>query len=110
MTHGVRDSILFKYSQTDLKPAQFWNPAESWRNKYKDYPIDKSPKFIGAKTFLVALTDGSHLLVFIETAFFMIAVLIGDFKRCRFRYLVLLFFAFKVLYGGGSELMMYLIL
>lgn len=39
----------------------WWDNATSWTRKYKDYYAgDKSPRFFGATTFLVFLTDGWH--------------------------------------------------
>lgn len=39
----------------------FWDYSTSWKNKYKDYDHgDLRPAFPGAKTWLVAFTDGNH--------------------------------------------------
>ena len=39
----------------------WWNNATSWTRKYKDYyGGDKRPRFFGATTVLVFLTDGWH--------------------------------------------------
>lgn len=41
---------------------QFWNPALSWRNKYKDGVPSHGPKFFGSTNALCFATDGYHLL------------------------------------------------
>jgi hypothetical protein len=45
-----------QYKQGD----QFWDERISWKNKYKDWPKNKTATFIGSKTFLVGFTDGYH--------------------------------------------------
>lgn len=57
------DIVDFKFSQSTFagRPL-FWNPRESWRNKYRDGDPAKGPRFPGATTWLVWLTDGWHLL------------------------------------------------
>lgn len=42
--------------------AQYWNPAESWKNKYKDGDPDQGPRFFLSTSVLVAFTDAKHLL------------------------------------------------
>lgn len=57
------DKLVHHYSTSIFngnKPL-FWDPAQSWRNKYKNYPTDQRPKFPFAKTILVWATDGWHL-------------------------------------------------
>lgn len=56
---GFADSLQFHFARMKV-PAR-WNPAESWRNKYKDRDPAKGPAFVGATTFLVWLTDPWHL-------------------------------------------------
>lgn len=66
---GICDTLQFHFYTSvfaDKKPM-FWNPQVSWRNKYKDYPTDPRPRFFGATTFLVALTDAWHLLDTLRT-------------------------------------------
>lgn len=53
---------------------QFWDQSVSWQNKYKDWPNDKSAKFFGSKTFLVALTDGFHLTRFVDRSASIVSV------------------------------------
>ena len=61
---GAADSLQFHFNRSFARDwgAQFWNPAESWRNKYQDGDKTKGEKFPGSSTIFVAFTDGWHLL------------------------------------------------
>lgn len=39
----------------------FWNPAYSWKNKWKNGDPSQGEKFFGSTGILVATTDGTHL-------------------------------------------------
>lgn len=41
---------------------QFWNPAVSWKNKYKNHDPAQGPKFAGSTNVFVFTTDAYHLL------------------------------------------------
>lgn len=41
---------------------QYWNPSESWTNKYKNGDPAQGEKFIGSTTIFVFSTDAFHLL------------------------------------------------
>lgn len=64
---GTIEAITYHY-ETGFKTKfpkvndQFWNPAISWKNKYKDGDPNLGPKFTGSTTLLVATTDAYHLL------------------------------------------------
>lgn len=65
---AIQDVITFKYEYSvfrNLDPMYF-NPAVSWRNKYKDGNPVNGERFFGSTTFLVWLTDFWHLLKFIK--------------------------------------------
>jgi len=55
--YGNFEGSIFK----NLNP-KFWNPYESWVNKWEHGDKAKGEKFFGSSTFLVFLTDGWHLL------------------------------------------------
>lgn len=42
--------------------ARYWNPAISWKNKYKDGDFLRGEKFPGSSTIFVSTTDAKHLL------------------------------------------------
>lgn len=68
---GIKDTLSFHYWKTKFKNHQFWNPAISYMNKYKYKPkwLFKGP--------LVFLTDGWHLMQFIELNSIIIALSIN---------------------------------
>ena len=64
---GAIESISFHYENgfklrctkaNDL----FWDPAVSWKNKYKNGDPKQGEKFTGSTTVFVAATDGYHVL------------------------------------------------
>lgn len=63
MLNAVMDKLQFHYSHSifSVLNAKFWNPAISWKNKYKNWPDDKREKFLGSTTIFVGLTDAWHL-------------------------------------------------
>jgi hypothetical protein len=84
LSNGVMDSLQFHFERTVFAdPAkfdpQFWNPALSWSNKYKDHTPANGEAFLGSSTFLVFTTDGWHLAKFIMLKFFVLAVLAFGF-------------------------------
>ena len=67
MLDGSTESLSFHYNN-GVKPHftsindQYWNPAISWTNKYKNGDVNQGEKFTGSTSFLVFTTDGYHLL------------------------------------------------
>jgi len=68
--NGVGDNLQFHYSETIFpQPGerflwgghQYWNPSVSWRNKYKDWPSDRSEAFPLSTSALAWTTDAWHL-------------------------------------------------
>lgn len=63
----------------------FWDPAISWKNKYKNHEPDEGPRFWQSTSALVALTDGYHLMRLIKNnitilaamCFFAVALISG---------------------------------
>jgi len=67
MLDGTIESISYHYEngfKTRFPKANdvFWNPAVSWKNKYKDGNCELGPKFAGSTTIFVSTTDAYHLL------------------------------------------------
>jgi len=94
---------IFSYYNTVYK-EQFWNPKESWKNKYKsgtDYQIEK---FKFSTTLLVFLTDAWHLFQMLHTLLLFAGVsLIGYFSN---NYLELFIYVLisRIIYGLTFEL------
>lgn len=72
-TDGLNQALQFRY--TSVKRTftgmndHFWDPAQSWMNKYKNGDPAQGAKFLGSTTYLVFMTDGYHLTRFIEHMF-----------------------------------------
>ena len=64
---AVMDKINFHFDRSifkDKKNQLFWNPQESWKNKWKEDL--KTEKFTGSSTIFVFTTDAWHLYKFIR--------------------------------------------
>lgn len=70
LSFRYKTSIFSKYP----KLQSFFNPQESWVNKYKDNNPNLGPKFFGSKTFLVFLTDAWHFAKMLMITLFTLAI------------------------------------
>ncbi len=70
MSNGVHETLVWHQTQFKAKFPKanelYWNPYKSWENKCKtgegyNPDIKCVPKFFGADSFLVFLTDAKHL-------------------------------------------------
>lgn len=67
MLDGTIESINYHY-ESGFKPRftnandQFWNPALSWKNKYKNGQSCEGAKFYGSTNMFVFTTDAYHML------------------------------------------------
>jgi len=81
LVNGLMDTLAFHFTKDNylwrFKSKWFGNPADTWVNKYKDYPEDKSPKYFGATTFLSFTTDAWHFFKFFQLQAFKVAITIG---------------------------------
>lgn len=67
MLDGTVESITWHYDdgfklRCPNVNEQFWNPAKSWKNKYKNHDPAQGPKFFGSTNMFVFTTDAYHLL------------------------------------------------
>lgn len=62
--NAAMDKLQFHYSQSIFArlDAKFWNPAISWRNKWRNGRKSDGEKFWGSSRWFVSLTDGWHLM------------------------------------------------
>jgi len=70
MSEAIMDKLQFHfeksiYSNPTKYNQLFWNPIESWKNKWKDDL--KTEKFLGSSTLFVFTTDAWHLFKFFRT-------------------------------------------
>jgi hypothetical protein len=91
----------FRKSFPDANPRWF-NPAESWRNKYENGDPNAGAKFPLSTSVLVMFTDQYHLNNFISRGALTAAIVIklGDKKR-RFSYYVKDFLYYSACYQVG---------
>lgn len=77
---------------------RFWNPYESWKNKWKNGNPEKGEKFFGSTTVFVFITDSWHLFkaLFVYLMFFTIITYENIFGYYDFIiYLCLWFLGFE---------------
>ncbi|HEX2630623.1 MAG TPA: hypothetical protein VHM26_16515 [Chitinophagaceae bacterium] len=82
--------------------AQWFNPAISWRNKYKNGDPDAGPKHFLSTSALVMFTDQYHLNTFINRAAWSTAVVIkiGEGKK-PFKHYVMDFVYYTLCHQAG---------
>jgi len=85
LANGLMDTLAFHFTKDNylwrFKSNWFGNPADTWVNKYKNYPEDQSPKYWGATTFLSFTTDAWHFFKFFQLqAFKLIPVILFPIK------------------------------
>lgn len=79
LNHRFDQSVFSKWN------PKFWNPQISWTNKYKFINGVRTNKerFPGSTTLLVWLTDGYHLVQFLQTLVILAGMFVvgvsGDF-------------------------------
>lgn len=81
LSNGLMDTLSFHFTKDNylwrFKSKWFGNPADTWVNKYVNYPENKSSKYWGATTFLSFTTDAWHFFKFFQLqAFKLIVVLL----------------------------------
>jgi len=108
-SNAVMDALSFRYEKSlfpqraDLR--SWWDPAQSWRNKWKDGDPKRGEAFPFSSTALVATTDAWHFFKAI-TIFCILAALILPFTAifpARWPVWVVVFVGLKVLYGAVFE-------
>ena len=106
--NGVMDRIQHHYyTVPESWNEQFWNPKESWRNKWKDGDHTKGEKFLFSSTFLVGLTDGWHLMKSIMLSAIALSItllLTVDLFSSNIVNKIIIFFVVRTLFGLGFRL------
>ena len=105
--NAIMDTLAFKYKRSIFKNlnSQYWNPAKSWRNKYKNKMVFNGPAFIGSTTVLSFLTDAWHLFQFLSNSFLALSVVIiyHETVNQNLWYSLGLFIILKVIWGTVFE-------
>lgn len=90
---GFNETLVFHWKAFHKKfpkaNPQWYNPAVSWRNKYKDGDDDAGPRFPLSTSVLVMFTDQYHLNNFINRMSWTATVVIkiGEGKKPILHYL-----------------------
>ena len=104
--NGYRDVLTYHYSEFKRHHSnandQFWNPAISWTNKYKNHDPAQGPKFWGSTTIFVPVTDANHATESIGKYCMIAAIVIkiGE-KRKPFKFYLMDAFLYTVAYNAG---------
>lgn len=63
---GFSENLKWKYYKFENTfpnaKREFWDPRESWRNKWKNGDPSQGERFLGSSTIFVGATDGYHML------------------------------------------------
>jgi MFS family permease len=107
--NGFMDRLQHHYGTIpDSLDEQFWNPKESWRNKWKNGDHTQGEKFLFSSTLLVALTDGWHMTKEIMLSALALSIALSlnlVFIDNEFVNNLLLFIAIRVLFGIGFKIL-----
>ncbi len=75
--NSVMDTVQFRFVMSrffNLQKPLFWDPKESWVNKWKNGCPDNGERFFGSSTFLVWVTDAWHLFQSLMLVCFALAI------------------------------------
>ena len=97
-TKAIQDKLQFHFDNSIFKNlGTWWNPQESWKNKWKNGNKEEGEKFFLSSTLLVSLTDAWHFFGLIRN--FSIFVVIGILINPLYILYYILFFAlFHILF------------
>lgn len=109
---GFNETLLFHwkefYRQFPNVNPKWFNPAISWRNKYKNHDPKAGAKFPLSTSVLVMLTDQYHLNSFINRTAWAttVAIKIGEGKK-PFKHYLLDFLYYTICHQAGFALTYY---
>lgn len=99
LSEAIMDKLQFHfdksiYSNKEKYNQLFWNPIESWKNKWKDDL--KTEKFLGSSTLFVFTTDAWHLFKFFRNTSLFIGL--GLLPFITFNPIIMLIML-RIIYG-----------
>ena len=107
--NGLMDRLQHHYGTIpDSWDEEFWNPKESWSNKWKNGDHTQGEKFLFSSTLLVALTDGWHMTkeIMLSAAALSLALTLNVvFIENELLNNLLLFVFVRVLFGIGFKIL-----
>ena len=84
---GLHETLVHHYSRFDRRFPHanpgYWDPRESWRNKYEQGDPALGPDFTGSTTFLAWTTDAKHLAASIHRGTLFgsaVVITLGEYK------------------------------
>lgn len=89
-THEAISHHWHAFERATGANPDYWNPAVSWRNKYRNGNPEEGPAFPGATNVFVVFTDAKHMLATVHRSTLFagaVVVSIGD-RRPVWHYLV----------------------
>ena len=104
LAEAVMDIIQFHFSDSIFSNSivyknNYWNPQDSWKNKWKGYDPQLGEKFKGSSTLFVFTTDAWHFFKFIRTSLLFIGLGIIAWKVESFINLILLIALARTIFG-----------
>lgn len=104
----VIDHHYYKFDEVHPNANQsYWNPSQSWTNKYKNNDDKQGDKYFMSSTTLVWTTDAYHLTRTVHKTFIVAAVCIPLCKRNKnkkFKHYTTDFIVYSACYSLGFTL------
>jgi hypothetical protein len=100
ISEAIMDTLMFHYDRSifiEKQNQQFWNPKESWKNKYKEDLV--TPKFLGSTTLFVFLTDAWHKYKFNRNTLLFISLPLIGYLSISILHLILSVIIARVAFG-----------
>ena len=84
---GLSESLIWHYPRfQEVHPGakpDYWNPYQSWRNKYRNGDPAQGPAYFGSTSFLAWTTDGYHLTRTTGRTMILGSITVSLFERRR---------------------------
>jgi len=76
--NAVMDKLHSHYNKSIFKNlnSKWWNPSESWKNKWKNGDPSQGEAYLGSSTVFVFLTDAWHFFQFLFLTFMFLGVVL----------------------------------
>lgn len=86
ITKGIQDKLQFHFHKSIFRNlGSWWNPEQSWRNKWKNGDKKQGERFFLSSTLLVSLTDAWHFFGLLRNFCIFVAIaLLVDWKLIFF--------------------------
>jgi hypothetical protein len=102
ISEAIMDKTQFHYHRSIFrywKYQQFFDPAISWKNKWKNQDPREGERFSFSSTILVAFTDAWHLFKMIRNVGIFGGLLLLAVSSTSTLYIITLFVIARIIYG-----------